>query len=440
MSPGCWIAFFWLAIIASRPVGYWFVSGTAAADLGTDVSSGSFVDRNTYLALIIVGLIALAHRRINWPSVGAHGKWLWIFYLYLLLSVVWSPYPFVAFKRWFKDTGNVVMVLLILTDDDPLVAVRQVFVRCAYLLIPVSVLCMKYFPDIGRYYNHWTWTASYCGITTSKNALGDSAMVSGLFLLWDLVDIQGVRSLRGHIKRTWPDLVVLAMCLWILGVAESATALTCFILGAVVFFASRSTWVRSNLARLGWYGLGVVLVMLAFTVLPGFRGAVAGVLNRDVTLTGRTVIWERVMDLGINPIFGSGFASAWLTPKGYALADELGIPHAHNGYLETYLHSGWIGVLLLLVVLLSAGRAAARQLLDRTVVGPLFMALFLSGVIYNYTEVAFNDSNIIGFGLWLMAAFGICSAFLFQPASSEVEAGLESGAGQPQPGFDGPIR
>jgi hypothetical protein len=31
------------------------------------------------------------------------------------------------------------------------------------------------------------------------------------------------------------------------------------------------------------------------------------------------------------------------------------------------------------------------------------MAFFLSGVIYNYTEVTFNVNNIVCFGLWLIA-------------------------------------
>jgi O-antigen ligase len=147
--------------------------------------------------------------------------------------------------------------------------------------------------------------------------------------------------------------------------------------------------------------------MVAFTAIPSFRGAIAGIVGRDVTLTGRTLIWEQALGMGTNPVLGTGFASTWLTEKGMALADSMGgLSHAHNGYLETYLHSGWIGVLLLLAVLYMAGRNASRQLSASTVAGHLFIALFLSGLLYNYTEVAFNDNNIVGFALWLMAAQG----------------------------------
>ena len=204
----------------------------------------------------------------------------------------------------------------------------------------------------------------------------------------------------------WPDLFVLGMCFWLLHKAQSATSFTCLIVGGCIFFASRLDWARHNLKKLGWCGLGVALGMLAFTTLPDFRGAIAGVLGRDVTLTGRTDIWEAVLKLGTNPLIGSGFQSTWLTEKGAALADEFHIPHAHNGYLETYLHTGIMGVLLLLTVLYSAGRTASRNLSAGTISGSFFFAFFLSGVLYNYTEVAFDSGNIIGFVLWLMAALG----------------------------------
>jgi O-antigen ligase len=431
LSWGSWVAFVWLAIIASRPVGYWFANGTTAST--ADPLGGSFIDRNTYLFLIILGIIALARRRVNWPWLLAPGRVLWLFYAYLLISVVWSDHPFVAFKRWFKDFGNVVMILVLLTEEDPVEAVRGIFVRCAYLLVPVSVLFIKWFPDLGRYLHPWTWTTLYCGVTTNKNSLGDVAMVSGLVLLWSLVDFQGYPGKGRTWKEVWPDLFVLGMCFWLLHMAQSATSLSCFVVGAVILFASRLDWVKNNVGKLGWCSVGLILFFIAFATLPGFRGAIAGVLGRDVTLTGRTDIWEAALKLPVNPALGSGFGSAWLTPEGMALAEEMHIPHAHNGYLETYLHSGLIGVVLLLAALHAAGRTASRNLLAGTICGNFFMAFFVGGVVYNLTEVAFNDGNIIEFGMWLMAALG--GALLAKNGADEEDFHTSLAAG-PTPDSD----
>jgi O-antigen ligase len=426
MSPGLWVAFLWLTIISSRPVGYWFTDGTTAAAIAAAFDSGgggSFIDRHTYLFLIICGAIVLARRQIDWGTLLRQSRVLWIFYAYLLLSTVWSDYPFVAFKRWFKDMGNVIMILIILTEKNPVEAMRGVFVRCAYVLIPVSVLFIKYYPTLGRTQHKWTYETFFCGITLSKNALGLAALVSGLFLLWNIVDLYRYRTPRLGFRKLLPDLAVLGMCVWLLSVAQSATALGCFLIGTVVFFGSRLQWVRANLANFGWCGLGVALLMFAFTVFPGFRGAVAGVLGRDATLTNRTEIWAASLKLETNPVLGAGFASTWMTPKGAELVDELGgLSHAHNGYLETYLHSGWIGVFLLLSVLVAAGVNATRQLRAETALGHLFIALFVGSVIYNYTEVAFNTSNILGFVLWLMAVRAFSETSKTMPVSHPAEA------------------
>jgi len=409
MSYGLWVPFIWVAINVSRPIGYWFVNGTeAAASEAIELSQGSFIDRNTYLILICAGVFVLLRRRVNWSSFLASGRWLWIFYFYLLLSVLWSDYTFISFKRWFKDAGDLVMILIILSEKDPIEAIRGIFIRCAYLLVPLSVLFIKWYPDIGRYYNHWTWTTGYSGITLGKNQLGLLCMLSGLFLLWQIVDVYPARGMKTRLRNLWPDLLVLVMCLWMLWIAGSATASFSFVLGAIVFFGTRLRVIRSNFGSLGWVLAGVALLMLLFTVSSGFRGTIAGALGRDVTLTTRTEIWERALELKTNPLIGSGFFSTWLAPEAASMVKEWGgLAHAHNGYLETYLNSGAIGVLLLLAVLASAGKNAKRQLYQRSTAGYLFISLFLVALFYNYTEVTFNRSNVVGMFLWLMSAYGV---------------------------------
>jgi exopolysaccharide production protein ExoQ len=408
MSYGLWVPFIWVAINVSRPIGYWFANGTeAAASETADLSQGSFIDRNTYLILICAGVFVLLRRRVNWSSFLASGRWLWIFYFYLLLSVLWSDYTFISFKRWFKDAGDLVMILIILSEKDPIEAIRGIFIRCAYLLVPLSVLFIKWYPDIGRYYNPWTWKTGYSGITLGKNQLGVLAMLSGLFLLWQIVDVYPARGIKTRLRNLWPDLLVLVMCLWMLWIADSATALYSFLLGVLVFFGIRLRLVRTNFSSLGWIFAGVALVMLVFTISLGFRGVIAGLFGRDVTLTERTIIWENVLKLGTNPLIGSGFSSTWLTYYATPIVQDYHLAHSHNGYLETYLHTGLIGVLLLLAVLASAGRNARRQLSQRSNVGYLFFSLFLVALFYNYTEVTFNRSNVVGMLLWLMSAYGV---------------------------------
>jgi hypothetical protein len=421
VSSALWIPLIWVGINASRSVVYWLATGTSAS-AAADASEGNWVDRNIVLVLMAIGIITLARRRIDWPHVIGGCRWLIVFYLYLLLSTVWSDYTFISFKRWFKDAGDVVIVLVILTEADPVEAFRWVFLRCAYLLVPISVLFIKYYPDLGRYYSHWTWQVAYCGVTTNKNALGLLAMWSGFMLLWQIVDVERHRGRPITLRQIWPDLAVFLMCLWLLSIAQSSTSLACFVLGVAVFFGSRVRVVEANLKNIGLCLAGVALIMIIFTVNADFRGLIAGLLGRNADLTERTEIWDWALRLHTNPLLGSGFSSTLLTFHTEPLVEIDHLSHVHNGYLQTYVDSGMIGVCLLLAILVTAGRNAVRQLAEHAVVGHLFLALFISSLFYNYTEVTFDRSDTFGLLIWLLAAYGVVTNL--PAAQADASSGL----------------
>src|SRR5882672_10661482 len=171
VSMAAWLPLIWAAIIGSRPITLWF-GGALSMETPDDYLKGSPIDMMIFLSLIVAGALVLVQRRMNWNELFANNTWLFIFFLYWGLSVAWSDYPFVGLKRWIKDLGNLIMVLVILSEEDPVQAVKTVFARCGFLLLPLSVLFIKYYPYLGRYYSRWSWTPVYCGVTTEKNALG----------------------------------------------------------------------------------------------------------------------------------------------------------------------------------------------------------------------------------------------------------------------------
>jgi O-antigen ligase len=415
VSVALWVPTIWVGIMSSKPVVYWFESKG-----GNDLSLDTYLDGNPVDRVILLALLGLAfgilmQRRLRWDAVFHNNKWLCAFYVYLIFCVLWSDYPFVSFKRYVKDVGNLLMILVILTDREPDEALRRTFVRCAYILIPLSVLFIKYYPDVGRYYHQWTYETCYSGVTNNKNSLGRLAMVSGLFLLWSMVDTQKMSGLARKIKNVLPELLGLAMSLWLLKIAGSSTALGSFLVASVVYFGYRMSREKARLNSLIWCTYAIAIFSAVVLLVPGLRAIAAESLGRDATLTTRTDIWEAVLDMGTNPLLGTGYASVWLTTDGWKLAQELDIPHAHNGYLETYLNSGFIGVFLLIGLLVVAAKRAARLLAVGGATGPLYMSLLLCGIVYNYTEVTFNNNNVVGLLVWLVA-------FQFRPVVSPVTA------------------
>ena len=53
----------------------------------------------------------------------------------------------------------------------------------AYLLIPLSIVLTKYFPELGKQYDTWSGMGYYIGVATSKNMLGALCLVSAVFFL-----------------------------------------------------------------------------------------------------------------------------------------------------------------------------------------------------------------------------------------------------------------
>src|SRR5262249_24587895 len=94
---------------------------------------------------------------------------------------------------------------------------------------------------------------------------------------------------------------------------------------------------------------------------------------------------------------GTGFESYWL---GKRLEKMWSLywwhpNEAHNGYLETYLTLGWIGLISLGVLLIAGYRSALNEFRRNPDTGRLRRALFVVVVAYNFTESAIRTMNPI---------------------------------------------
>lgn len=400
-SFGIWIVLAWLIVHGMRPLSMW---------LGWDSSysrdEGNPFEAAINLVLMLSGSFVLLRRTVWWSEVVKDNAWLFVFYGFWLMSVTWSDYPLITFKRLFKELGNVAMVLLILTEKEPSQAIRAVCVRFAYLSVPLSVVLIKYFPQWGRTFSGYHGDVQmYTGVTTHKNMLGIVVLVSVLFVLWDIVEQRSKRKGSGaqlmHLSRA----VVFGMCWYLLFTIDSVTSLVCSIIGCVVLIALGLPGFRGKPARfeLAFYGFALLLWVIDLLVNIKETIIVDG-LGRNMTLTSRSDIWEVVQEFQDKPLVGQGFDTFWAGERLTLLADKtFGIIQAHNGYLETYLNGGWIGVALLVGLLLSAYWQVRKGLISGHRESHIRFVLILTALIHNYTEASFNKVGV----LWFVTVFAI---------------------------------
>jgi O-antigen ligase len=404
VSPALWIPVAWILLASSRMVSEW-LEPARVMESPAQFLEGSPLDRLVLTALLAVGLLVLVARGPRTtPFLRANGPIL-LFFLYGAVSVLWSDYPDVALKRWIKGVGNVVMVLVILTDPDPPAAVKRLLARLGFLLIPASVLLIKYYPELGTSYQSWSWTLSYNGVATGKNGLGYVCLIFGLASLWRVLQAFPSGVTRRTARPLLAHAAVLAMTLWLFWKADSSTSLGCFLIGGglMVLTSRRGLLFRPRAMHIA---TAAIVFFCSFGLFLDPDAGLVQAMGRDTTLTGRTQLWEDVLRLTVDPWFGAGFESFWLGERAKLLwAQHWWHPNqAHNGYLEVFLDLGWLGVALLGLLIVWGYRNVVASLRRDAELGRLRLTYFVVAVLYNLTEAAFKVMHPVWIAFLLAAA------------------------------------
>jgi exopolysaccharide production protein ExoQ len=409
-SKALWLPVLYLGIIGSRPLSVWL--GISAPN-GTDVTmEGSPIDGAFFQILLVAAVCVLIRRgsqvtkfmTVSFPIP------VLIYFVFCLLSVIWSDYSLVVLKKWIKSVEDLVMILVLVTDTQPVAALRRLFSRLGFILLPYSLLLIKYYPGNGRFYGFWDGAETNVGVTQDKNFLGVISFVLSLGALWRVLALwSGEESSPDRRRHLWAQGILLAMGIWLLSVANSATSLVCFVLGAGLMLITKRSFFRRHPAGVHVLVLSLI-VIAAVVMLMGGGASVTHALGRNPTLTGRTEIWAAVIPMAPNPLVGAGFESFWLNPQVHArlwtMFPNLPLNEAHDGYLEVYLNLGWIGVCLIALVLLDAYRRANQAFRRMPALGGLLLAYALTGVTYNMTEAGFRMLN----PFWILFLLAVIEA------------------------------
>ena len=388
-SKALWIPLIWLLLLASRPLSWWswFFFGIGSPSV-TDLD-GSALDRVFYSTLICLSLVIIARRRVSWSDVFRCNTGLLLFYAFLGMTILWAIYPFPTFKRWTKEIGAIPVLLIIVTEANPIEAIKVVFTRCAFVIFTMSVLAVKYFPEISRDYNRHSGLAEIHGICEQKNSLGEAVMVFGLVLLWQLLDYGGNKP-KDYLKSPALQWVItLAMGLWLLRQCDSKTSIIGLILGAVLFLTTKIR-VLDKRRSIVWVCLIATPMFLFLDNTFHVWQPILNVLGRDPTLTNRTEIWTAIKSQPVDPIFGCGYLNFWNMVGPIKMGgSEVEIKTAHNGYLEISLDGGYLGILFLLIMLINAGINHVRSFVRNYPAGVFALATFCMLLLMNITESVF---------------------------------------------------
>jgi O-antigen ligase len=383
-SKAIYVPFCWLLIAMSRPVTAWLSAPATTADRITSYVEGSPVDRTILMVLLALAVATLWRRKEATAAILSKNAPIILFLLYCLVSASWADFPIVSLKRWIRAVGDVVMILVILTEKDPETALKSIVSRVGYLLVPLSILFIRFFPELGRAYSIGG-RAMWTGVCTDKNALGALVMLVGAVTLWRIQDLRANPRKEGGRGPMIALTSVFLMSVYLMSLVDSKTAQMCFVFATIIL-------VFKSLFRRSWviFGFTVGTLVACYAVLiAGASGEALEAIGRDESLTGRTRVWVQVLRYAVDPWIGSGYENFWIGDRLIALS-AWGGNQAHNGYIEIYVNLGWVGLFFLGIVIVSGYATIIAFNRRNPDLGRLKVAFFVICLVYNFSEAAFK--------------------------------------------------
>ena len=387
-SPGLWIPTIWLLMVSIKPLGVLF-----AADATTTMEEGSILDRLVLSGLLIIGLAILINRRFSWLDSIKKNKILFILMGFMFLSVFWSDMPYVSFKRLIRGgIIAIIMALIVASESYPRQAILSVFRRVIYIEMPLSILWIKYYNALGVTWGRWNGEVMWIGVSQQKNGLALLCLFSIFFLLWQLI-----AKWKGAIKSaTWYEpyieIFLLALSFWMFmgpkhSPLYSATSTATLVIGITSFFALYRMDKKGMNIRTSLLTIGLAAAIL-YGVVTSFAGGFtivdpSGLLERTENLTGRSEIWQKLIPLAMqNPVLGHGFGGFWTDE----FRELVKTSDAHNGYLDVILNTGFMGLVLTSVFLISSSRKAQHEMSQNFLWGAFWFCMILMIVTHNIAE------------------------------------------------------
>jgi len=297
------------------------------------------------------------------------------------LSAAWAFSPESSFVRFIQQFMVVVTIIL-----PARLARKADLMHGLFLCFALSLVLSSYYVLNGSVtlaqYGARLADIGYQGYFQGKNYLGECAAVALLLSIYEAT-FPGWRRALGIL------FTCLSATLILLSNSKTAfgLALVCPLIAQAALVARRTT--RASLAVV------ILTIPVAYYVLSSISNInmnrLAYILYHDSTLTGRTIIWDFVQnEIARRPFIGWGYQSFWFVPNSPAISDAPGwvkmMPNAHNGYYDTLLELGYVGLALLLTFIFTTLHAVGRVADRDPARARLLLSLILFAICYNYFE------------------------------------------------------
>lgn len=372
----------------------------ANGDVDVDLTDGDIVLQMAFSSLYFVTFILLISSKTqSFASIVKSNRGLFFLILIICSSFIWSASPLVCLRRIAGIIGTSLFGFYIAMRFSFYDFLR-LFYRALLIIAVLSILTAVLLPNYGIHHDYSALNGTWRGVFTHKNHLG-RAMV--IFAIVSFCLLHYTRSKKYYLG--------IALAFFLIIFSKSATAI--LILLALLTFGYYLRSLKGNINAV--YLKIIVFLVLVVSATIFFISNYAfifAILDKDPTLTGRTFLWQKLMDMvNQSPLLGYGYGSFWLGDTGPSsiIWRQVGWepPQAHNGFIDLMLDLGYVGLLVFLYIFLSSYFNYIKEYVAKKNMEYLWGILFITFmIIYNFSESGIMRTNDV---FWILLIFTLTS-------------------------------
>lgn len=267
---------------------------------------------------------------------------LFVLIVLCIVSTLWSVEPFTTFRRSMALFLTYCFCLYLVARYDARELLFIAFLVCVFIAFFGSIAVV--IPGWGIDGLNYTYSNAVRGLAGHKNDFG-RYMAIGILLCWYLFYSREISRIL-FIGVTFIFSILLLL-------SESKTPLAVLVL--VIFLsplANMYVMGKFNIRDMKHYSVKFRILVFAvvtpiiISLILYMLSYILEILGKDVTLTGRTYIWEYALDFGErHKWLGSGYRSFWVDGWGtYTFwGTDRTIRNGHSGFIDVYLEMGYLG-------------------------------------------------------------------------------------------------
>ncbi|MET1756864.1 O-antigen ligase family protein [Novosphingobium sp. RD2P27] len=312
-------------------------------DPSGDGDGGGNIIRQIPLLLLMFTSFCLLTVRGAYRGLLALPIPFWIFFGWALLTLTWSANPEVGLRRYILTFGETLSLCILLRIIGVREAIR-LLASLIFVLLIIDLLAVAAIPNAV----HRPGEADreliglWKGIHSHKNIAASVASV-GIFL--------GLT--RAWVERSTFNLTLAAVSVVMLVGTGSKTSMAMVplcLLALVVILAVKRFYGSRLLLRVA--SLSVLMILVGCFVW--YWAAIYQAITEPQFFTGRGMLWKVSLDYSAANPFGAGYGSFWDVGLSGPATETAGrrfaaYPHGHNGYFDTLVSTGWVGLFTAIV-------------------------------------------------------------------------------------------